>query len=168
VAPAAPAAALKPGDQVTAPPATLSVWSQEIQRLVQAGVDARVVLSYLTNSAGIFNLTADHLIYLKGAGVPPQILSAMIQHDQQLFPGAEPLTKSPPATTTLIATPATPGAAPIVAAEDSPALEPPVSDVPYYAPEQREDLGPVRAPYAVRLNDPIIMLRLPTFTVPCW
>ena len=37
-----------------------------------------------------------------------------------------------------------------------------------YAPEQPEGIGPVRARYAVKLNDPIIMLRVPTLTVPCW
>ena len=38
----------------------------------------------------------------------------------------------------------------------------------YYAPEQPENTGPVRVPYAVKLNDPIVILKLPTFRVPYW
>jgi len=33
-------------------------------------------------------------------------------------------------------------------------------------PDQPASLGPVRAPYAVKLNDPIVILKLPSFTVP--
>jgi len=35
-------------------------------------------------------------------------------------------------------------------------------------PEQPASAGPVRMPYPVKLNDPIIILRLPTFRVPYW
>jgi hypothetical protein len=35
-------------------------------------------------------------------------------------------------------------------------------------PEQPASAGPVRVPYAVKLNDPIVVLRLPTFALPCW
>lgn len=135
---------------------------------MRAGVEARVITSYITNSAGIFNLTADQIIYLKNEGVSPQILSVMIQHDQQLFPSAEVMPVPAAAPPGPIATFATPGASPIVATDDSWAQEPMLPDDSYYAPEQPEGIGPVRAPYAVKLNDPIIMLRLPTFTVPCW
>ena len=91
---AAPAAPGKPSDQLLPPRISVSPWAHEIQKLVQAGVEERVITSYITNSAGMF--TAD------------------------------------------------------------------------YAPEQPEGIGPVRARYAVKLNDPIIMLRVPTLTVPCW
>ena len=91
---AAPAAPGKPSDPSPPPRISVSPWAHEIQKLVQAGVEERVITSYITNSAGMF--TAD------------------------------------------------------------------------YAPEQPEGIGPVRARYAVKLNDPIIMLRVPTLTVPCW
>jgi hypothetical protein len=35
-------------------------------------------------------------------------------------------------------------------------------------PDQPESVGPVRMPYPVKLSDPIIILRLPTFALPCW
>jgi hypothetical protein len=166
--PAAPATFGKPDDQSVPVRLSLSPWSEEIQKLVQAGVEERVITSYVTNSAGIFNLTADQIIYLKNAGVSPQILSLMIQHDQKLLSSGGFMTApvEPPAGP--IATFATPGESPIVANNDSSAQTLALPDDSYYAPEQPEGIGPVRAPYAVKLNDPIIMLRLPTFTVPCW
>ena len=166
--PAAPASPGKQGDPSLPPPTSLSPWSHEIQKLVQAGVDERVITTYITNSAGMFNLTADQIIYLKNAGVSPQVLSVMIQHDQQLFSSAGLMTAPAAPSAGPIATFATPGESPVVANDDSWAQEPMIPDDSYYAPEQPEGIGPVRAPYAVKLNDPIIMLRLPTFTVPCW
>jgi hypothetical protein len=146
----------------------LSPWAQEIQKLVQAGVEERVIATYITNSAGMFNLEADQIIYLKNAGVSPQVLSVMVQHDQQLISSGGFMTVPAEPATGPIATFATPGASPIMANDDSWAQEPMLPDDSYYPPEQPEGIGPVRAPYAVKLNDPIIMLRLPTFTVPCW
>jgi hypothetical protein len=35
-------------------------------------------------------------------------------------------------------------------------------------PDQPASAGPVRVPYAVKLSDPIVIFRLPTFTVPYW
>jgi hypothetical protein len=135
---------------------------------VLAGVEERVITTYITNSAGIFNLAADQIISLKSAGVSPQVLRAMIQHDQQLVSSGGFMSAPAGPAAGPIATFATPGASPIVANDDSWAQEPMLLDDSYYPPEQPEGIGPVRAPYAVKLNDPIIMLRLPTFTVPCW
>jgi hypothetical protein len=167
-APAAPATPAKQGDQSSPPRITLSSWAQEIQKLVQAGVEERVITTYITNSAGMFNLTADQIISLKNVGVSPKTLSVMIQHDQQLFSSGVFMTAPAEPPANQIATFATPGASPIVANDDSWAQELVLPEDFYYAPEQPEGIGPVRAPYAVKLNDPIIMLRLPTFTVPCW
>ena len=116
----------------------------------------------------MFNLTADQIIYLKNAGVSPQVLGVMVQHDQQLISGGGFMTVPAGPEAGPIATFATPGASPIAANDDSWAQETVLPDDSYYPPEQPEGIGPVRAPYAVKLNDPIIMLRLPTFTVPCW
>ena len=166
--PAAPATPGKEGDQSLPPRTSLSPWAQEIQKLVRAGVDERVIMSYITNSAGIFNLTADQIIHLKSSGVSPQILSVMIQHDRQLVPSAGLMPAPAAAPPGPIATLAAPGESPVVASDESSAQESLVPDDAYYAPEQPGNLGPVRAPYAVKLNDPIIMLQLPTFRVPCW
>jgi len=166
-----PAALARPGkqsDQSLPPRISLSPWSNEIQKLVQAGVEERVITTYITNSAGIFNLSADQIIYLKKAGVSPQILSMMIQHDQQSLSSAGPVALPAAAPASSIATSPAPGESPVVANDERWAQEPAIPDDSYYAPEQPESIGPVRAPYAVKLNDPIIMLKLPTFTVPCW
>ncbi len=92
----------------------------------------------------------------------------MIQHDQQLFPSAGPVANPAVAPASPIATFAVPDGSPLVANDEFLAQDPVVPDDSYYAPEQPENLGPVRALYVVKLNDPIIMLRLPTFAVPCW
>lgn len=135
---------------------------------MRAGVEEHVIRSYITNCAGIFNLTADQIIYLKNAGVSARVLDVMIQHDQRLFSsaGLMPSPTAPPAS--LIATFAIPGGSPVVANDESRGQELVFPDDSYYAPEQPEDIGPVRAPYAVKLNDPIIMLTVPTLTVPYW
>ena len=161
----APAAPIVPGKQGEI---KLSPWSHEIQKLVQAGVDERVITAYITNSAGIFNLSPDHIIFLKNVGASPRILNVMIQHDQQLFSGAGRLTAPAPPPAGMIATFTAPGESPVVANDDSEAQELLIPEDDYYAPEQPESLGPVRAPYAVKLNDPIIMLRVPSYSLPCW
>ena len=135
---------------------------------MQAGVEERVITSHITNSAGMFNLTADQIIYLKSAGVSPQVLGVMLQHDQQLFTSAGLMPPPAAAPAGLIATFASPGGSPVVANDEYQDQELLAPDDTYYAPEQPEGIGPVRARYAVKLNDPIIMLRVPTLTVPCW
>src|ERR1035441_9576112 len=147
--PAAPAAPGKQSDQTLPPLVSLSTWSHEIQKLMQAGVEERVITSYITNCAGMFNLTADQIIYLKKVGVSPRVLSVMMQHDQQLFSrtGLMPPPATPPAG--LIATFATPGGSPVVANDESRDQELVVPDDTYYVPEQPEGIGPVRAPYEI-------------------
>ena len=169
----------------------LSPWYYEIQKLTQAGVDEAVVMSYINGSAGTFNLSADQIISLKTLGVSPQVINAMIEHDRELVSGERPLTVSaPPAlppsvqaaleaslhTTTQaspppasVTTPVDASTASIVAPDDD--AEGPgmwVMVEPDDVPDQPASAGPVRVPYAVKLNDPIIILRLPTFTLPCW
>ena len=165
---AAPTAQAKHEDQTPLPPTTLSSWSREIQKLAQASVDERVITSYITNCAGLFNLTADDIIYLKKAGVSPRIVSVMLQHDQKLFPAAGPVAALAPPSADSAAKSRAPADAPVLASDEPWVQDSLFLDDAYFAPEQPEGLGPVRAPYAVKLNDPIIMLRLPAFTVPCW
>jgi hypothetical protein len=189
-----PAALAAPGNPATNPPPairSLSPWFYEVEQLARAGVEDSVIQTYIINSAGTFNLTADQVIYLKELGLSPQVINTIIDHDQELISGARSLTASapppyPPAVQAALAAglhatgaasapssaPATSSSAPgesIVAPDDK-------SDLagtwtffePYYAPEQPASAGPVRVPYAVKLNDPIIILKLPTFTLPYW
>jgi hypothetical protein len=148
------------GDQSLPSNVQLSPYSLDIQRLAQAQVDEAVILAYVTNSAGIFNLTADQIIHLKKAGVAPQVVNAMIQHDQEVLSGARPLMAA--------ATPPPPAESQIVANDASWDSEVLIPEDDYYAPEQPESIGPVRAPYPVKLNDPIVILKLPSFAVPYW
>jgi hypothetical protein len=56
----------------------------QVIRLAQAGVDQSVIMTYVTNSGGTFNLDSDTIIYLSDLGVPNELVTAMMQHDQQL------------------------------------------------------------------------------------
>jgi hypothetical protein len=168
-----------------------SPWFYEIERLARARVDDTVILAYIDNTAGTFNLTADQVIYLKKLGLSTQIINTMIDHDQELSSGARPLTAStpppfPPAVQAALTAglrPATGATAPTTAKAPAPAapqnsIIAPDDDAdfagtlvwiePDDVPDQPASAGPVRMPYPVKLNDPIVILRLPSFTVPCW
>ncbi len=56
----------------------------QVIRLAQSGVDESVILSYVNSSSITFNLTSDQIIYLKDLGLPNDVVTAMIQRDQQL------------------------------------------------------------------------------------
>jgi hypothetical protein len=56
----------------------------QVIRLLQAGVEQSVILTYISNSASLFNLNADDIIYLNDLGAPAEIANAMMQRDQQL------------------------------------------------------------------------------------
>jgi hypothetical protein len=187
-APAAPGTA--DGKSPT-PNRYVSPWIYEIERLTQAGVEESVVLSYINNSAGTFGLTADQLISLKALGASPQVINAMLEHDRELISGERPITASappppPPAVQAAFAaafpapspasappasaaTPAPPPNGSIIAPDAEPGAGGMLVWVePDDVPEQPASAGPVRLPYPVKLNDPIIVLRLPTFALPCW
>ncbi len=56
----------------------------EIIKLANAGVEQSVMLSFVTNSLGTFNLRAEEIIYLNDIGVPSAVVTAMIQRDHLL------------------------------------------------------------------------------------
>ena len=76
----------------------------QIITLAQSGVDESVLVSYASNAATPFNLTADQIIYLKDIGVPDSVVQAMIQRDQQLgvtdntTPSTQAAPEMPPST----------------------------------------------------------------------
>ncbi|HEU5395893.1 MAG TPA: DUF6600 domain-containing protein [Verrucomicrobiae bacterium] len=101
VAPPAPAqSALPPGILPASPLA-------QVIRLAQAGLDPGILMAYVTNSTSTFNLNSDKIIYATDAGVPNDVLTAMMQRDQQLqqvatpapAPQSAPATAPPPAAT---------------------------------------------------------------------
>jgi hypothetical protein len=58
----------------------------QVIRLIQAGVEQSVILTYISNSASPFSLNSDEIIYLNDLGAPSEIANAMLQHDQQMQP----------------------------------------------------------------------------------
>jgi hypothetical protein len=56
----------------------------QVVRLTQAGVDESIIMTYVTNSGSTFNLNSDKIIYLKDIGLPNEVVTAMMQRDQQL------------------------------------------------------------------------------------
>src|SRR5690349_20521263 len=61
-----------------------SAATAEIIKLANAGVEESVMLSFITNSLGTFNLRAEEIIYLNDIGVPSGVVTAMIQRDHLL------------------------------------------------------------------------------------
>jgi len=53
----------------------------EVVKLAQAGVDHGVILTFITNSTGTFNLDSDGIIYLNDIGLPNEAVTAMLDHD---------------------------------------------------------------------------------------
>ncbi len=75
----APVAELKPPANVH-----LSPVLAEAVKLVQAGVDRAVLLTFITNTTGYFTLGADEIVYLNDLGVEGDIITTMMQHDTAL------------------------------------------------------------------------------------
>jgi hypothetical protein len=69
----------------------------QVIRLTQAGVDESVIMTYVTNSGSTFNLNSDKIIYLKDIGLPNEVVTAMMQRDQQLRQQMTATTYEPPA-----------------------------------------------------------------------
>ena len=88
---------IPPPDGATLPAGVLPATPlAEVVKLAQAGVDAGVIKSYIANSAGAFNLNADLIIALADAGVPSDIVNAMMAHDKN-FSAAAVASAAPPA-----------------------------------------------------------------------
>ena len=107
----APPAPTTTADVSTIPPASVapppSIFPTsplaQVIRLVQAGVDESVILTYVTNSTSTFNLDSDTIIYLSDLGVPNEVVTAMMQRDQvlqQQMATANPPPPPPETTTT--------------------------------------------------------------------
>ena len=86
--PGPPAAALPGGIE---PDSALA----ELVRLVQAGVEKSVMLAYIENTLRLFELDADGIIYLTDLGAPAEVITAAMEHDQELIQkGISPETAS--------------------------------------------------------------------------
>src|SRR5678816_4950142 len=69
----------------------LTPWATQMVKLAQSGIEENVMLAFI-DSAGIFGLGADQIIYLKEAGVSSEVLTAMLQHDREVLSGERALT----------------------------------------------------------------------------
>jgi hypothetical protein len=58
--------------------------ASEVIKLANSGVGESVLLTVVTNSTGTFNLRPEEIIYLTDIGVPPAVVTAMLQHDHLL------------------------------------------------------------------------------------
>jgi len=83
--PTAADVAAVPPPSVTPPPTIFPTSPlAQVIKLVQAGVDGSVIMSYVSNSTSTFNLDSDKIIYLSDLGVPNEIVTAMMERDQVL------------------------------------------------------------------------------------
>jgi len=76
---------------------SLSGSSREVMKLVSGGISADVVKAYIDNSASAFNLTADGIIRLQNAGVPNNLITAMMAHDKEMRDKGQMAVLPPPA-----------------------------------------------------------------------
>ena len=84
-APATAETSAPPTTPVMPPPnITPSSPLAQVVRLTQAGVDQSIIMAYVTSSTSLFNLDSDEIIYLSNLGAPGSLVTAMMQHDQQL------------------------------------------------------------------------------------
>jgi hypothetical protein len=88
-----------PGSESVVLPAELklSPHTSEIVKLARSGVDDGVMLAFITNSTGTFNLGSDQIVYLNDLGVAGPVITSMIEHDRLLREGAGALPPIVPA-----------------------------------------------------------------------
>jgi hypothetical protein len=172
----------------TATPAPLSIWVGELVKMARSGVGPDVMLTFV-DSAGTFNLGADQIIYLRDLGVTSEVITAIIRHDVDIRASGQdtppairidapplPIVRqthaaaskpTPSVPDSIIPPPSnTPGEG-IVAPDFELALgqEPDFDSCAFTTPPtppERARLTPVREPYPVKLNDPIVMYRATT------
>lgn len=79
----------------------------QVFKLVQANVQLEVVKNFIANSTSRFDLDASKIIALSDAGLPGNILDAMLEHDRQIVAVAQtppPAPASPPTVVETIST----------------------------------------------------------------
>lgn len=76
------------------PEVHLSAWTTEIIKMTHAGISDQVLLTYIDNTPGTFNLGADQIIFLTQQGVSSETITEMLQHDAEVASGLRPVTAS--------------------------------------------------------------------------
>ncbi len=147
-----------PGSVVqTAPqPPPLSPIAVEVVKLAEAGSSNEVMLAYIQNSRTPFNLGADQIVYIQDLGVPSEIVTAMLNRDNELR-------SAPPAAVAPVSVPppvVTPPLTPPPAEPPPVYVSAPPADVayfysdlaPYGAWVQVEGIGWCWQPHVVAMN----------------
>jgi hypothetical protein len=80
----------------------------QVLKLVQAGVEPSVIHSYIANCNSAFNLDANQIIALADAGVPVDLVNAMMTHDKTLSSATNTPVAPPAANSETVAAPVTP------------------------------------------------------------
>jgi len=144
-----------PGPNAPAPAVpVLSPGAAEVVRLAGAGTGDDVTLAYIQNAQSAFNLTADHILYLKDVGLSSQVITAMLNrdailrqqqpgqytYDQRAYPAVNPPQISQPAPEPEPVIPTQPVPAPVQEAVSPPPVY--VSDAPAEVNYFYNDLSP--------------------------
>jgi hypothetical protein len=82
--PGAGAAATPSAQPAAAPAPGYPEGVSEVLKLYKGGVPAEIIVNYINNSPLAFYLSADNVIALQQQGVPPQVITAMIQRNGQM------------------------------------------------------------------------------------
>ena len=78
----------------------------EVVKLAQAGVDLNIIKNYIANTPGTFGLNAEKIVCLNDAGVPTDIINAMMDHDKNVSVPVAPSAPAASAAAPVIAQPA--------------------------------------------------------------
>ena len=91
-------------------PVAVSPAVAEVIRLAQSGVGEEVVLAYVQNSGGGFDLNSDQILYLRDLGISSPVISAMLNRDAVVRNEApsQPAIAPPTAPTVPVEAPLTP------------------------------------------------------------
>ena len=79
-----------------ATPLTLSPAAAELVKLIDGNIEDSVMLAYIKSSNVPFNLSAADIVYLKDLGLSTEVVTAMMQHDNDLRQNATAVVQSPP------------------------------------------------------------------------
>ena len=147
----------------------VSPWFLEVLKLTRSGLEDAVVEAFI-QTAGTFNLTPKLLIYARNAGISPEVIVAMMNHDAAMAQGLLPPPNAPPLTAIPRLPPLTSSAELRATAparpqdSESEFVDPLFSSHEdshssledlYIEPPLLEESSPVREPYPVRLPDTI-------------
>jgi hypothetical protein len=90
----APVVSAAAGEQAAPTNGFTSAWFLEVVRLISARISPDVVLAFIANTPGTFNLSPEHIIYLANLGTTPEVINAMLEHDYQIQSGLLPVVSS--------------------------------------------------------------------------